>query len=89
MSDDKFERMESKLDRIVDKIGSIDITLHGQHVSLTDHIRRTELLEEQLRPVEKHVAMVQGALKLIGLIALVGGILGGAAEFLMFVKDLK
>ena len=87
MSD--FNRLEAKLDKIVDKIGSIDSTLASQHTSLREHIRRTELLEAQLRPVEKHVAMIQGALKLIGLVALFGGILGAAIEFLSFLKDLK
>lgn len=74
MSDDKFARIENKLDHVVEKIGSIDVTLAKQHVSLAEHIRRTNALESQLEPVKRHVNMVHGALKLIGLVALLGGI---------------
>lgn len=68
MDDKRLERMEVKLDDISDHLGSIDITLSAQHVSLKDHIRRTALLEQELRPIKKHVDMVAGALKLLGVL---------------------
>lgn len=80
-------RIENKIDKITERISSIDGTLIAQHVSLADHIRRTELLEAQLKPVERHVVMVHGAFKLIGILALLGGILGAIVEFLTYVKD--
>lgn len=89
MNDERLGRMENKLDRIAERLSSIDGTLQAQHVSLAEHIRRTELLEDQIKPVERHVVMVQGALKLIGLMAVLGGILGAVIEFLSFVKDVK
>ena len=55
-----------KIDTIQKDIGQIKIILAEQHISLKEHIRRTELLETALKPIEKHVAMTQGALKLIG-----------------------
>lgn len=51
-------------------LNSITTTLAEQHVTLKDHIRRTELLEEQMEPVKKHVNMVNGALKFIGLLGI-------------------
>lgn len=63
------------------------ITLAEQHVTLQEHTRRSEALEkllemtrEELKPVQKHVALVQGALQFIGLIGVVVGIITGIAS---------
>lgn len=68
-----MQRIEEKIDalgeKLTTKISSIDATLAAQHVSLKDHIRRTEILEDDIAPIKKHVAMVHGALKLLGTIA--------------------
>lgn len=69
MADDKrLERIEVKIDKLSDHLGSIDSTLSAQHVSLKDHIRRTEILEENIVPIRRHVDMVKGALALITII---------------------
>ncbi len=71
MSDDKrLERIEQKLDATNTHLSSIDITLAGQAVSLAEHIRRTSLLEDDMKPVKKHVDMVNGALKFIGALSI-------------------
>jgi len=67
--------IENKLDRIDARLNSIDVTLVAQHVSLKDHIRRTEILENEVKPIQKHVAMVNGALKFIGLLGILAGVL--------------
>lgn len=72
------EKLEEKIDKIADKISNIDITLGKQSVILEEHVRRTNLLEEQIKPIERHVNMVQGGIKLLGLIALVASVLEGA-----------
>lgn len=59
---------------IRDKLGSIDNTLIEQHVTLKDHIRRTELLEARIPPIEKFMSMVTGAVKLIVLCGVIAGI---------------
>lgn len=71
-------RTEDKIDRIVEDISDINITLTKQSVILEEHIRRTNLLELKLAPIEKHVVMINGVLKFFGgvaiLIAMVEGI---------------
>lgn len=67
----RLVRIEDKLDQVSDKLHAVDITLAAQHVSLEDHIRRTELLEEEVRPIKRHVDRVNGALKLLGVLLLV------------------
>lgn len=56
-----------KLDKIIDRLGEIDVTLAAQHVTLEDHIRRTEILEKEIVPLTKSMSMLQGAIKVIAL----------------------
>ena len=67
--DRRLERIELKLDHAADHLNSIDITLTAQNVTLNEHIRRTNLLEKKLAPIEKHVAMLNGVFKFLGIIA--------------------
>lgn len=83
MSDDqKLIRIEDKIDGIHDKISAIDTTLAAQHESLKHHIKRTDMLEAELKPIRKHVDMVSGALKFIGIIAALVAII----EFIRSIK---
>lgn len=75
-------RVEAKLDTIVSDVNSMKITLASQHVVLDEHVRRTNLLEADLKPIKKHVYMVEGALKFIGLL----GILAGIMEAILWMK---
>lgn len=75
MADDKrLDRIEGKVDTIVDKLNDTNIILAEQHVSLKEHMRRTALLEKAVEPLQKHVSMFNGALKLIGLVAALAAI---------------
>lgn len=73
--DDDFDRIHKKLDKIDDRLGSIDVTLAKQAVSLDEHIKRTNLLEKKLEPVERHVMMVNGVLKFLGVLAIMATII--------------
>jgi hypothetical protein len=72
---DNTRKLEDKLDRIDSRIDNIDITLARQSEILDIHVKRTNLLEEALKPIENHVAMVNGALKLIGILAMIAAII--------------
>lgn len=63
-------------------VGEIKIVQAEQHIILKEHIRRTELLEADIKPVKKHVIMVEGALKFIGLL----GILASIVEVFLWIK---
>lgn len=67
--------MKKRLKRIESHIGEINITLAKQSVILEEHVKRSNMLEDALKPVEKHVSMMQGGLKLTGLIGVILGIL--------------
>jgi hypothetical protein len=72
------EGLESKLDRLEDKLDQISVTLLVNTSSLEKHMLRTELQEKQLEilkaeivPITKHVSQVSGGLKVLGILSLV------------------
>jgi archaellum component FlaC len=77
MDDKRIERIEAKIDDIGEHINDTNVILAKQHESLKDHMRRTELLEEAIKPVQKHVSMVDGAMRLIGITAALAAIVEG------------
>lgn len=60
------------IDHIKRTLFSMDKTLALQQQSLDQHIKRTDLLEQKLEPVEKHVDQVQGIMKFLGWLAVLG-----------------
>lgn len=77
MYDAKLDRIETKIDRIHERLNSVDVTLAAQHVSLETHIKRTDLIEAQMEPVKRHVAMMHGAVKVVGMAAVLVGMVTG------------
>jgi len=71
---DNERRLEQKLDKISDKIASIDVTLAAQHITLEEHIRRTAILENKMGPVERQVDFIQSLAKLITVMGVVATI---------------
>ena len=69
--------MENKIDKIADRLNSIDVTLVKNTESLEYHIRRTDELQALVEMTTKHVLMVQGFSKIgIGIIGIGAGIAG-------------
>lgn len=66
--------IDQKLDKISDTLTTQAITLERLTVTVEDHVRRTNILEADIVPIKKHVWMVNGALKLIGLLSMLAGI---------------
>jgi archaellum component FlaC len=83
---DGLSRIEDKVDKIADRVGSIDITLAAQHEVLKDHVRRTEILELEIKPLKAHMNMIQGALKLIGLAATIAGVVEAVVILLEYLR---
>jgi len=59
----------TKLDKLDERIDSVDKTLIKNTSSLEEHMRRTELLETDLAPIKTHVAQVSGVLKFLVAVA--------------------
>ena len=65
MDDKRLERVEVKIDDLDDQLNYISTTLAAQHESLREHIRRTTMIEEELKPIRRHVYMINGGLILL------------------------
>ena len=66
--------VEDRLDHILDKVHNIDKILERNTNSLELHMKRTDLLEKKLKPVEDHVSRVDGAFRLLGVISILTGV---------------
>ena len=71
MSNDWLKKLERKLTSVDESLKRIDVTLARQEEQLRYHIRRTDLLENKMGPIEAWNYKVMGGLGVIGgLIAL-------------------
>lgn len=72
---DWWERLDSKLDKLDDRLDALDKTSVKQELNLAEHMRRTELLEAQhdnfqneLSPIKSHVDQVKTVIKITAFI---------------------
>lgn len=70
---EKTPEVHEKLDKIQSDISEIKVTLAVNTEQLKEHMRRSDLLEarveqvnDELKPVQEHVAMLKGMAKLLG-----------------------
>ncbi len=75
----QLDRIEASIAEIRAHGGAVDKTLALQHQQLVEHIKRTALLEKEMLPISRHVQQVQGAGKLVALIAVIASIVTGIA----------
>ena len=89
-----LNKLEMKLDKLDDRLNSVEKILIEQGVELKEHTRRSTAAEEnmsllreqhqehkdeqnkELEPLKAHVSMMEGAGKLVGIVAVVIGIIG-------------
>lgn len=81
-----LDRLETKIDKLDTRLDSIDVTLAAQHVSLKEHMRRTELLEDAVVPLKKHVGRIQGAFAFIGSVATISVIVDACINLIHFLR---
>ncbi len=99
MSVDKWQERDAKVDRILravekldSRLDSIDVTLAKQAKDLEYHIYRTslaedaiKLLRDEVKPVQDHVKYMQGALKAVGVVAVITGCVSGLIGLLKVI----
>lgn len=72
MSDNKIE---PKIDKIIEDLGEVKTHLAVYNEQLKVHIKGVQTLDKRLKPVETHVLFVNTALKLLGSVAAIMGII--------------
>lgn len=71
---DKLNNIDGKLDKLDQRLDSVDVTLGKQEVSISEHIKRTAIAEENIEILKKDNNMVHGAFKFVGLISTLSGL---------------
>ena len=66
-----MDKIEEKLDRIDRRIDSIDKHLAVYNTQLKFHIKRTDMLEEEIKPLKSGLIKAQGAVMFVGALATV------------------
>ncbi len=69
-----METIDGKLDKVVEVLGDVRVTLAKQDQTMADYVRRIDDLEVRMVPVEDHVSMAQGVAKFLGLLATLAGL---------------
>lgn len=69
-----LEKIEANQDEHKELLSSLDKTVAKQEVNIADHIRRTQLLEQEVLPIKAHIEQVRGVGKFIVFISVVVGI---------------
>ncbi len=86
MGDDRLERMESKIDKIIDHTSSIDTTLARNTDSLVAHMARTEVIEKALFPIKRLYDFGVVAIQILGIIGVSAAILEGIVAALTYLR---
>lgn len=86
-----MKSVEDKLDKISERLDDIVKVQIEQAADLKHHIYRTDLaearmdsIEEDLKPIKKHVDMLNGALKAVGGLAVLASIVKAVIEVWKF-----
>lgn len=58
-------RIDAKLDHVVEKLEATNIILARNTASLEAHMEQTMLLKKEIQPLKKHVELVNAAAKVL------------------------
>lgn len=86
MSDERLIRIEDKIDRLSESTASIDKTIAVQALQLKEHMRRTSLLEETIKPIVNHDAILMAALKLGSMLVGIAAITEAVVILLQYIR---
>ncbi|GAC1502079.1 MAG: hypothetical protein NVS1B10_06680 [Candidatus Saccharimonadales bacterium] len=75
-----LNRIIKVLDEVRADVVEVKVTLAVNTESLKVHIKRTELLEAKVEPIDAHVKMVHGTFKFIGALSVLAGLVATALK---------
>jgi cob(I)alamin adenosyltransferase len=89
------ERIYEVLDKISEDISDLKVTAAKQEENIKEHIRRTEIAEENLdlirkeiEPLKEHVIVINGFLKIIGAISVIVGSVAGMIRIFDIISGI-
>lgn len=85
MSDDRFDKIDIKLEKIDGRLCDIHTTQVEQAKDLKYHIERTDALQNIVTPLNQRYQQVIGAIKLLAFIVSSAAILEAIISFLAYI----
>lgn len=73
--DQNIEKLHAKIDKIDERLDEIDKHLAVYNNQLEIHIKRSELLEQDIKPIKAHIYQVKGAGILLALLSTIVGLI--------------
>jgi hypothetical protein len=83
--DPKLDRLEQNIDKIMNHTASIDTTLALNTAQLSEHMKRTVLLEKALFTIKRIWDFCVVAVQLIGVCGVLAAIIEGAVSLLTYL----
>lgn len=74
-SKEQLTEIAHKLDNLDTRLDNVDKHMAVYNEQLKEHIRRTNVLEEEFRPVRDHVIGLRGTTKSLGMLGVVLGVI--------------
>jgi hypothetical protein len=68
------EKLEQKIDKLDERLDQIQVILAKQHESIEHHIKRTDLLESEVKPIKILVYQIMGVAKFLALLATISAL---------------
>ena len=72
--DNHINKLEVKIDKIDERLDKIDVHLATYNEQLKIHIKRSETLEEELKPIKSHVGLMNSLAKIIVFLGILASI---------------
>jgi hypothetical protein len=83
--DGKIDKIDAKIDKILEHSASTDATLAGQAEQIRYHIKRTDLVELEVKSIKDHINVVNAVTKVAGVAIGSSGIIFGVLKYLKLV----
>ena len=82
---EKIDKIDEKIDKILDHSANVDVTLGKQEEQIRYHIKRTDLVEEEVREIKAHINIVNAIAKVTGIAVGSSGLIFGALKYLKMI----
>jgi len=70
----ELDRLHEKVDKIDKRLDKVDKHLAVYNNQLSIHIKRSEMLEDDMKPIKEHVHQIKGIFKFLSILGILAGI---------------
>jgi len=83
-----LDKIYNKVEKLVEQLNDLNITVAKQEINLKDHMRRSDLLEEEVKLLDNRITPIEDHVKFVGSVTKVCGTLFASASAITAVVEL-